>query len=71
MEKEGLRRALVFLAANSIEVSMLITDLHKQINKFLNTKYPEIEHRYDVWHVSKGELLVINLQIRTYISTFL
>ena len=57
MEKEGLRRALVFLAANSMEVSMLITDRHKQINKFLNTKYPEIEHRYDVWHVSKGELL--------------
>ena len=61
MEKEGLCRALMFLAANSMEVGMLVTDRHKQINKFLNKKflnkkYPEIEHRYDVWHVSKGKL---------------
>ena len=46
----------MFLAANSMEVGMLVTDRHKQINKFLNKKYPEIEHRYDVWHVSKGKL---------------
>ena len=51
MEKEGLCRALMFLASG-----MLVTDRHKQINKFLNKKYPEIEHRYDVWHVSKGKL---------------
>ena len=54
MEKEGLCRALMFLAANSIEVDMLVTDRHKQINKLLNKKFPKIEHRYDVWHVSKG-----------------
>ena len=34
---------------------MLVTDRHKQINKFLNKKFPEIKHRYDVWHVSKGK----------------
>ena len=70
MEKEGLCRALVFLTANSIQVSMLITDRHKQINKFINNKYPEIEHRYDAWHVSKGKLPVLNLHIKTYRSYF-
>ena len=34
---------------------MLVTDRHKQISKFLNKKYPEIEHRYDVRHVSKSK----------------
>ena len=56
MEKEGLCKALIFSAANSMEVCMLVTDRHKQINKFLNKKYPEIEHWYDVWHVSNGKL---------------
>ena len=56
MEKEGLSRALLFLTDNSVQVGILVTDRHKQINKFLNKKYPEIEHHYDVWHVSKGKL---------------
>ena len=48
-EKEGLHRALVLLAANSVQVSVLITDQHTQLNKFINNRHPEIKHRYDVW----------------------
>ena len=48
MEHKGLVRALQFLADNSLQVATLVTDRHNQIVK------PEIEHRYDVWHVSKG-----------------
>ena len=55
MEMEGLFRALEFLDANSLEVGTLITDRHKQICKFVHKQYPDIDHRYDVWHVSKGE----------------
>ena len=55
MEMEGLTRALDFLGTNSFEVGTLITDRHKQINKFLSKQYPNIEHRYDVWHISKGQ----------------
>ena len=55
MEKEGLCRALTFLATNYLKVNTLVTDRHKQINKYLNKKHPEIDHRYDVWHVSKGK----------------
>ena len=55
MEMEGLSRALEFLGANSIEVGTLITDRHKQINKFVSKQYPKIEHRYDAWHISKGQ----------------
>lgn len=55
MEMEGLTRALEFLSANSLEVGTLITDRHKQINKFVSKQYPNIEHQYDVWHISKGQ----------------
>ena len=57
MEKEGLCRALTFRAANSLQVSTLITNKHKEIIKFLNKKHPDTNHHYDVWYVSKGELL--------------
>ena len=54
MEMEGLSRAIDFLSAESLTIHTLVTDRHKQITKFINKKHPNIEHRYDVWHVSKG-----------------
>lgn len=54
MEKEGLSRGIEFLSANSLNINILITDRHNQICKFVSKKHPSIEHRYDVWHVSKG-----------------
>ena len=57
MEKEGLSRALKFLDAKSLQVSTLVTDRHKQIDKFMTKEYPDIDHCYDVWHVSKGKII--------------
>ena len=54
MEHQGLVRALQFLADNSLQVATLVTDRHNQIAKYMTEVKPEIEHRYDVWHVSKG-----------------
>ena len=46
--------ALQFLADNSLQVATLVTDRYNQIAKYMAEVKPEIEHRYDVWHVSKG-----------------
>jgi len=54
MEKEGLSRALKCLDAKSLQVSTLVTDTHKQIDKYMMKEYPDIDHCYDVWHISKG-----------------
>ena len=54
MEKFGLVNALKFLADNSIQASTLVTDRHKQIAKYMAEIKPDIEHRYDVWHISKS-----------------
>ena len=64
MEKEGLARALDFLIANSLEIGTLITDRHSQISKFVGKQFPAIEHRYDVWHDSKG--LLVSLVLGSY-----
>ena len=62
MEKEGLQRVLTFLQQEKLTIEVLVTDRHKQINKWLRESYPSIIHYYDVWHVAKGEMnLVVGL----------
>ena len=56
MEKEGLNRVLNFLKEQGLTVEVLVTDRHKQINKWLCESHPEITHYYDVWHVAKGTI---------------
>ena len=57
MEKKGLHRCLKFLKESKLEVDVLVTDRHKQINKWLREAYPTIKHYYDIWHVAKGMYL--------------
>ena len=54
MEIFGLVNALQFLANTSLQVATLVTDRHKQIAKYIAEVMPDIEHRYDVWNISKG-----------------
>ena len=54
MEKEGLYRVIEFLQNSDITLEVLVTDRHKQINKWLREKHPEIIHYYDIWHVAKS-----------------
>ena len=54
MEKEGLHRCLEFFKEKNLEVNVLVTDRHKQINKWLQETHPTVKHYYDIWHVAKG-----------------
>ena len=58
MEKEGLCRCLNFLKERKLKVGVLVTDRHKQINKWVREAHHNVKHYYDIWHVTKGELLV-------------
>ena len=55
MEKEGLCRVLDFLKEKGLQVGIMVTDRHQQINKWLRETHPSIHHYFDVWHVAKGE----------------
>ena len=46
--EEGLQRVLNFLKQQGLTVEMLITDRHRQINKWLRESHPNIIHYYDV-----------------------
>ena len=54
MEKEGLHRVIDFLTEKGLEISVLVTDRHKQINKWIRETHPHIKYYYDIWHVAKG-----------------
>ena len=55
MEKEGLNSCINFLTEDSkLEVGVLVTERHKQINKCLQDVHPKITNYYDIWHVAKG-----------------
>ncbi|XP_064463931.1 uncharacterized protein LOC135375135 [Ornithodoros turicata] len=54
MEKEGLERALNALADEGMKVKTLITDRHTEIKAFMKSSHPDVQHRFDVWHVAKG-----------------
>ena len=54
MEHRGLVKALKFLDNKSVQIETLVTDRHKQIAKYMREHKPSVDHRYDVWHVSKG-----------------
>lgn len=54
MEKEGLSRVLKFLEQEKLQVDVLVTDRHRQINKWLREQHPGIKHYFDVWHLAKG-----------------
>ena len=56
MEKEGLIRTMQYFKDNGLNVSVLITDQHKSIAKWIRETHPNITHYYDVWHVAKCKL---------------
>ncbi|KAM7295724.1 uncharacterized protein ISCGN_020996 [Ixodes scapularis] len=54
MELEGLTRSLVYFAELGITVEVLVTDRHLQVSAYMKREHPLIQHRFDIWHVSKG-----------------
>ncbi|XP_077564047.1 uncharacterized protein LOC144179529 isoform X2 [Haemaphysalis longicornis] len=54
MELEGLKRALTALEESGVRVTEAVTDRHPQVRKYFKTEKPEVDHRFDAWHVCKG-----------------
>lgn len=61
MEKEGLHRCMEYVRNEGLAIDVLVTDRHKQINKWLRECPPNVKHYYDVWYVAKGICFYYNL----------
>ncbi|XP_062517566.1 uncharacterized protein LOC134192823 [Corticium candelabrum] len=54
MERKGFERSLQKLQTEGLHIKQIATDRHIQIAATMRKKYPNIDHQFDVWHVSKG-----------------
>ena len=54
MEKEGLRRLLLQLRCDGLNVSLLATDRSPQIRAMMRREFPTIKHQFDIWHFAKS-----------------
>jgi uncharacterized pyridoxamine 5'-phosphate oxidase family protein len=61
MELAGLTRAIQLLEGLGCNITELVTDRHLQVQKFMREEQPHIKHLYDVWHVAKGHLFVLDI----------
>ena len=53
MEKEGFKRCLESLEGDGVHINRIATDRHVSISSYMDKERPEINHQYDVWHLSK------------------
>lgn len=63
MEKRGLELAVRWLQENHLQIGIIITDRHLQIQKWIRENLPQTTHYYDVWHVAKGKLVARKEQL--------
>ena len=53
MEKEGLKHCIKSLEGGGIQINRMTTERHMSISSFMNKESPQINHQYDVSHLSK------------------
>ena len=53
MEKEGFERCIQDLASEEVTITRIATDRHTSISSSMRKDHGEINHQYDVWHLSK------------------
>ena len=59
MELEGLIRSMKLIEDHNIDVSLLVTDRHRQVSKWIREQMPDTVHKFDAWHVAKGIIIHI------------
>ena len=54
MEKAGLIKTLQEIKGKEHKIKCLTTHCHLQIKKYMHEQEEDIDHQFDVWHVSKS-----------------
>lgn len=54
MEPAALMSSLLFLKAAGIRLTHLVTDRSITVRTLMQSKFPEINHQFDIWHFIKN-----------------
>ena len=55
MEKQAFIRGMGIFNEYELPVQTLVTDRHVQLSKWIRENLPNVNHRFDVWHVAKSK----------------
>ena len=64
MEKEGFKRCIQDLAREEVTIKRIATDRHTSISSTMKKDHGEIDHQYDVWHLSKWVIKKLSLKAK-------
>ena len=53
MELEGCKRSFQFLKLLGVSMSVVISDRHRSIAKWIHEACPSTKHYFDIWHVAR------------------
>lgn len=54
MEREGFKRCMDNIGDKGGKITVVATDRHVGIRSDMKRNYPDVEHQFDVWHLSKS-----------------
>ena len=54
MELPGLKFLLQSMEERNLTINSLTTDRHRQVISYMKKEKPDINHQFDIWHVSKN-----------------
>ena len=54
MELAGLKFLLQSMEERNLTINLLTTDRHRQVRSYMKKEKPDINHQFDIWHVSKN-----------------
>ena len=59
MEALGFERALNTLLDVGLQVEVVATDRSPSVRKMMREQYPDIDHKFDLWHTAKGKCKIM------------
>ncbi|KAL4088766.1 hypothetical protein QTP88_023850 [Uroleucon formosanum] len=71
LERKACEMLLEEIVGQDCKIDLFLTDRHKGIRYDIRTKFPEIQHEFDIWHLSKSVMRRMKVFDKKYPDAYL
>lgn len=71
LERKACEMLLEDMVKQGCKIDLFLTDRHKGIRYDIRTKFPEIQHEFDIWHLSKSLMKRMKILDKKYPDAYL
>ncbi|KAL4126059.1 hypothetical protein QTP88_010290 [Uroleucon formosanum] len=71
LERKACELLLEEIVEQGCKIDLFLTDRHKGIRCDIHTKFPEIQHEFDIWHLSKSLMKRMKILDKKYPEAYL